>query len=318
MTSPGLDGARRPRRSIGVLGVPSSAGARQIGQEGTPALFRRIGLLDLLADLRVEVLDYGDLPTVAFSPDRANPRSQNLAPVATVARHVARKVSLMDEEGSFPLVIGGDCTITIGVVAGLIGQPDDLGLVYFDGDIDLNTPASTSTGIFDGMGMAHVLGRGAEELSAIGGRSPLLDEGRVVLFGFQDGWLDDTERTGLSSAGMALFPRSRLMDDPGLAAEEAVLDLQRKTARYIVHLDVDVVDHSEQPVADVPHFGGLSLGDTERCLAAFLGRPSAAALVLTEFNALQDPHGRIAHELAELIARCLRPRFERTADRDPG
>jgi arginase len=310
MMSPG-DG--RSSTAIGVLGVPSSAGARQLGQESAPMLFRKVGLLDALSALDVEIRDYGDLPTVSFRPDLAHPRAQNLATVAAVARDVAERVSSIEADGAFPVILGGDCTITIGVVAGLTREVDDLGLMYFDGDIDLHTPESTSTGIFDGMGMAHILGRGAEELSGIGRRTPLLDERRVALFGYQDALPDDEEHASVSSTGMILFPRSQLGERPEEGAEEALAELQRNADRYIVHFDVDVVHHSDLPVADVPHFGGVSLDESERCLAVFLAGPMAAAFVLTEFNALQDPQGDIARDIVERVTRCLRPRFEKSA-----
>src|SRR5205814_83483 len=110
------------------------------------------------------------------------------------------------------------------------------------------TPESTATGIFDGMGVAHILGWGAGELSSVGFRRPILQEENVVLFGYQDSWLDDSERDRLSSTRMTLFPRSRLAD-VGEAAAKVVRGLRRKTDRFVVHLDVDVVDHSDLPVA---------------------------------------------------------------------
>jgi hypothetical protein len=49
-------------------------------------------------------------------------------------------------------------------------------LLYLDGDIDLNTPTTSRSGILDGMGIAHDLGMGAEELSHIGPCYPLLPD----------------------------------------------------------------------------------------------------------------------------------------------
>ena len=60
-------------------------------------------------------------------------------------------------DGSLVLVLGGDCTITLGVLAGLQRVEPDAGLVYFDGDADLSMPGAGS-GILDAMGIAHLLG----------------------------------------------------------------------------------------------------------------------------------------------------------------
>jgi len=50
----------------------------------------------------------------------------------------------------------------------------NLGLIYFDGDIDMNTPEDTTSGILDGMGMAHITGHVTNELSRISSSKPLV------------------------------------------------------------------------------------------------------------------------------------------------
>jgi arginase len=56
------------------------------------------------------------------------------------------------------LVLGGDCTVELGTVAGAFGHGPSIGLVYIDLDTDLNTPESTADGALDWMGVAHLLG----------------------------------------------------------------------------------------------------------------------------------------------------------------
>ena len=64
------------------------------------------------------------------------------------------------DRGRIPLLLGGDCIISLGVISGLLrGMPDDLGLLYVDGDIQ--HPCH------DGMGIAHVIGLADNSLSAI-------------------------------------------------------------------------------------------------------------------------------------------------------
>ncbi len=71
------------------------------------------------------------------------------------------------------------------MIIGLLrGMRDDLGLLYLDGVIDLNTPATTHSGILDGMGIAHVIGLADDALSAIGPQQPLLPDERILLFGY--------------------------------------------------------------------------------------------------------------------------------------
>jgi arginase len=86
-----------------------------------------------------------------------------------VAREVADAIAAADD-GRLPLVVGGDCTITLGVIAGFRRRHPDVGLVYVDGDSDVSVPGDGGSGILDAMGVSHLLGRGAPELTGLGGR----------------------------------------------------------------------------------------------------------------------------------------------------
>lgn len=59
---------------------------------------------------------------------------------------MAGRVSdLLRADDGVPLILGGDCTITLGVLAAYVARYPDLGLLYFDGDIDVSTPATTTS-----------------------------------------------------------------------------------------------------------------------------------------------------------------------------
>ena len=180
---------------LALIGVPSSAGARRAGQERAPAAFRTAGLVERLQATGLEVKDLGDLPTATFRPDSEHPRQQNVGLVVDVARQAADRIDGAVASHRLPLVLGGDCSLSLGVIAGLLRHHSRLGLLYFDGDVDLNTPETTPSGAFDGMVVAHILGRGARQLAEIGPRSPLLSEEDIVLFGYdvESGWIDPPE-----------------------------------------------------------------------------------------------------------------------------
>jgi len=48
-------------RKIGIIGVPSSAEARQTGQERVPQSFRRVGFIEHLHSAGLELSDFDDL-----------------------------------------------------------------------------------------------------------------------------------------------------------------------------------------------------------------------------------------------------------------
>ena len=104
-------------KRVAVIGVPSSAGAHGIGQERTPQSFRRAGIIEHLQSSGLEVIDFGDLPDVSFRPDAQHPKHQNLALVCDVATQVADQVDIAVRQQLKPIVLGGDRTITLGVMA---------------------------------------------------------------------------------------------------------------------------------------------------------------------------------------------------------
>ena len=127
-------------RTIGLIGVPTSAGAHAPGQEKAPQYLRQAGLVERLEAASIRVVDHGDLPHVRFRPDKAHRRQQNVTAVFEVATRVAEQVNLALRKHETLLVLGGDCTIELGVLSGALHHVEDVGLLYFDANTDLAHP----------------------------------------------------------------------------------------------------------------------------------------------------------------------------------
>ena len=293
--------------NFGLIGVPSSAGAHGPGQEKAPSALRTAGLLGALREAGLDVEDLGDLPLARFAPDRAERKRQSQSRVVKVARQVADAVARAVERELIPIVLGGDCTITLGVVAGLLRHQPDLGLIYFDGDADLTTPETTHSGIFDSMGVAHLIGQGDPDLAHIGPRFPLLEQDRIILFGFHPYEIEPEESRVLDASAMATYPVTSMDDRPVELAAEARARLEERARAIAVHFDVDVMDSAEIPLADWPHYDALSFGDAMRCLSVFVGSRKLAALVVTEINPDHDPDGLLVRQFVDAFAGAMRP-----------
>ena len=292
---------------FGLIGVPSSAGAHGPGQEKAPSALRTAGLVGALREAGLELEDLGDLPVVRFAPDGVERKRQSQSRVAKVARQVADTVAGAVERELIPIVLGGDCTITLGVVAGLLRHQPDLGLIYFDGDADLTTPETTRSGIFDSMGVAHLIGAGDPDLAHIGPRFPLLEQDRIILFGFHPYEIEPDESRVLASSPMAKYPVTSMDGRPVELAAQARARLEERARAIAVHFDVDVMDSAEIPLADWPHYDALSFGDAMRCLSVFVGSPKLAALVVTEINPDHDPDGLLVRQFVDAFAGAMRP-----------
>lgn len=290
-----------------ALGVASSAGAHHAGQEAAPQALRQAGLLDRLRAAGLSVDDRGDVVREAFAVDHAHPTSRNLPAVVRVARAVADLVAEVVAQGSIPLVLGGDCTVTIGVVAGIQRHKPHVGLFYFDGDADLATPETTTAGVLDAMGVAHLLGLADTELARIADQHPMLADQRLVLFGVAESDPESFQPSVLNARpGLLRFADHEVRADPAGCAAAALRTLERASDGIVVHFDVDAIDSGDLPLANFPHYGtGATLEQAGRVLSVAAGAAGLAAVVLTEVNPSHDPDGQQIHRYVTAVADAL-------------
>jgi arginase len=241
----------------------------------------------------IEISDAGDLPGGMFAVDHYRSAARNLPAVAKVAREVADAVAQEVSSGRRPLVIGGDCTITLGVVAGMRRVHPDAGLVYVDGDPDLDPLTPDASGILDATGIAQLLGHGEPELASLAGDMPMLSPSRLAIVGCDPHEMLPAYRDFLTSCGISCTEGPEIIADPEGAARGALSAVADADAGpLVVHFDVDVVDSADLPLGNFPHYGsGVRLDDVVRCLRVLVTDPSCGALVLTEVNPTHDPDG---------------------------
>jgi len=272
---------------FGVIGVPTSAGAFAPGQEQAPAALRSAGLLDVLRGRGADVRDHGDRERWRWRPDPSSPRAQNAAEVVEIVRDTAQRVAASVAAGESTLVLGGDCTVGIGTVAGHVAAGERVGLLYCDSHADLNVPSSVREGALDWMGMAHMLGEEAAvpELVQAGPRAPLLDPEQVVLFAWGPEQATPFERAVVERRGLSVFPVGEVAADPEAAAARACEALEARCDRLLVHFDVDVIDFTDVPLSEnTGRNEGLAYADAMRALARLLASPKLAGLTITELN----------------------------------
>lgn len=283
-----------------LIGVPSSAGAHAPGLEKGPAKLRAAGLAGALSAAGVPAWDWGDLPVSPFATTAAESGARNLPAVMEVASRVSDAVAAARADGDIAVLLGGDCTLVLGAVAGL-RRPDQggngVGVFYLDGDADLDIPQE-GWGVLDSCGVAHLLGDGDPQLAALRPDGPLLDAGSLVLFGFHPAQLSIGQWRRYASRDVYGVPVTDIpAGTAGRRATRALARLRDKDA-LVCHLDVDVIDYARFPLADCPRYhGGLSLPDTFDALQAAAGHPGLACLTIAEVNPDHDPTGELTSQL---------------------
>ena len=298
------------RHPLGVIGVPTSAGAFAPGQEQAPAALRQARLLESLRRSGADVRDHGDREVWRWRPDREHRRAQNAGTVVEIVRDTADRVRRSLGAGETTLVLGGDCTVGIGTVAGHVSAGERVGLIYFDTHADLNVPESVREGALDWMGMAHMLGvEGAlPDLVAAGPRAPLLAPADVLLFAWGREQATAFEREVVERLEVSVVPVDAVAADPEGTAAAACALMEERCGRVLVHFDVDVIDFTDMPLSEnTGRNEGLAYEHALRALARLLEPACVAGLTVTELNpdhteAGSDSLERFAERLAEALA----------------
>lgn len=293
-----------------MLGVPSSAASYAAGQDLAPAALRSAGLPARLIAAGLEVRDEGDLPHQVWKPDREHPLAQNAGPATESLRQLADRLGPVLARGDFGLVLGGNCTVALGVMAALrrLGA-DTPGLLYVDRHFDINTPDSITDGALDWMGLAHALALPGcvDTLTDAFGPRPLLEPHQVAWLGVEPRLATDWEREQAARLGLHVVTSAALAADPAGATAIALDHLP--AGPLAVHIDVDVLDFTDAPLAEDTggRNTGPTLGQAEQALMLAVRDPRVRTLSIGELNPTRsagDPGAlpRFAGSIARILA----------------
>jgi arginase len=209
--------------------------------------------------------------------------------------------------GDVPVVLGGDCSIMLGILLAL-RRRGRYGLLFIDGHADFYQPDAEPNGEAASMDLALATGRGPDIVSNLEGRRPLVLDEDVVHFGRRDA--DEAAVAGsqrIEDTPIKMIDLDRVRSE-GVerCAVDAIEHLGgRQLAGFWVHIDCDVIDDELMPAVDYRLPGGLTWAELEIVLTVAVDSGLAAGLDITIFNPTLDPDRTIARQLVDTLARGL-------------
>lgn len=291
------------RESVHIVGVPMDLGAGRRGVDMGPYAIRYAGLEHDLLKMGFTVRDHDNI--AVRGPEGRDPGDSQ----ARFAEHIEQAclglrscVADIAASGGFPLVLGGDHSIAMGTVAGVLDAVGEVGVLWVDAHGDINTPQTSPSGNVHGMPVATMLGR-----TRLGGRlgwdQRTLNPERVVLFGTRT--LDPGERATIRELGIRMFTMSEI-DQRGLTATVAEA-IERLSGRGGIHisLDMDVVDPLEAPGVGTPWPGGLTYREAHLAMELLAQTGQVTSMEVAEVNPIHDHENRTARLAEELILSAL-------------
>ncbi|NMO53918.1 arginase family protein [Actinoplanes sp. TBRC 11911] len=295
-----------------LLGAPWDCSGTGRGEMRAPEALRAAGLTGL-ADL-----DLGDAATV-ISDSRRDAATGVLALTDTIAAAgelaAALRAGIRDHPARRPLIIGGDCSLLLGVFAGLPGLADEfdggrdgaVGLWMVDGHPDYLDAAGSDTGETADLELALLTGDGPESLVTLGGRVPMVAARHVALIGHRTSGLDAAAAAELARVpgDMLALDARAVVGDPRATGRRAAAWAARLRLPMWLHVDVDVLDPSAMPAVTYPQAGGPDLDQLAALLTPLAAAPDLIGVSVADFRPDLDPDGRYAARLVGLLERIL-------------
>jgi arginase len=297
--SPGSGGSLAA--DLVVLGIPFNGDGTAPDVENPARAVREAGLLAELGARGVCCEDRGDLPIPA-AEGRRDPKTGilNVGAWQEVTRRTLDAVRPLAREAAFPLVLGGDCGLLVGLVGAFAREGRPVGLVSLDGHADCRLPWDSPTGEPADLPLSILTGWGPEEMTHLVGAPPLLEHRDIVVCGYREP--DRIEETAIPRLdGRAVRARG-----PAAAARWCLEALSPRPALWL-HLDVDVLDPSVMPVL-FPEADGLTLEELGDLVGRLLRSGRIVGLDVACYHPSLDPGLTAARRLVRLLADSLASR----------
>lgn len=254
-------------KKVSIIGVPFNGGQPQEGVEKGPLRLVESGLAAQLEELGWETEYEGNEHIEKLRPE-SDPVVNNLRQpkfVSAVTRTVAGQILERAKQGNFVLTLGGDHSVGIATVSGVLGAYPNACLIWVDAHAvsekkrngwekdlsdkvmqDINTPEATESGNVHGCPLSFLTGLSTDHPD-FQWVKPLLDAKKLGYIGLRD--IDAYEKKIIKELGIPAYSMHHV-DKWGIGqVVEKVLDQVNPNRDCPIHLsfDVDALDPTVAP-----------------------------------------------------------------------
>ncbi len=180
-------------------------------------------------------------------------------------------------EGERPVVLSGDCCVTIPVVAGLQRAGLSPTLIWFDAHGDFNTWETSPSGFLGGMPLAMIAGRGEMRMPEAVGMTPLAEED-IILVDARN--LDREEQAALEASKVVHVKEAASLFETALPG-----------GPLYVHFDTDILPAEEAPAMNYPVPGGPNAAIMQSIFTRPAATERVVAASMSAWNPVLDEDG---------------------------
>lgn len=279
-------------KAVGIVGVPFDNGAGTRGAKLGPKAIRDAGLIDEIRAIsaNIDVKDYGD---VHYELTKCNGRKihnlKDLGHVAAYNKALADKIELITNDNRMPITLGGDHSLGIGSITGVLRKTpaDELCVLWVDAHIDLNTNTTSPSGNMHGMPVSLIV----KELRSHWPTIPELEWCQPQLSLANFCWIglrsiDYYERLMMEKYGINYFDM-RDIEKMGIekVVQRALETINPNGGRKLhVSFDIDALDPLYANSTGTPVHGGLTLREGVFLMEEAYSTGTLSSMDLVEVN----------------------------------
>lgn len=293
---------------IALLGIACDLGGPVGGASLGPDAIRHENLQEKIELLGYDLVDEGNLVSnnLVDMPTTES-KLRFLDEIANLSQRSYEKVSSIIKDNRFPLILGGDHSMSIGTIAGIREHYENLGVIWVDAHGDINTESSTPSGNIHGMPVAVNMGYGHEKLTSIGGDNKL-DPSKFVYIAIRD--LDIGEKKMVEELGITAFTMHDI-DKHGMPKiiNEALKISGNNTDGIHLSFDMDSIDPTIVQGTGTKVDGGLTAREARFALECISESKNIVSAEFVETNPLIDNNNKTARLAVSLIESFLGKTF---------
>jgi len=193
--------------------------------------------------------------------------------ILDVITRLQEQVQQAIDDGDFPLVIGGDHSISMGSLP----YKEDTLVLWIDAHGDVNTPEGSITKRIHGMPVAALMGHGDHRLLEVIAQ-PYLTPHQVMYVGVRE--LDIKEAEYIEEYHISLVDHHQSIQE----VIDEVLNRASEFKHIHISFDMDSLDPSVAPGVSTPVEDGLTLAMAKALVEACFETDKVRSMDIVEFN----------------------------------
>ncbi|MGV1080497.1 MAG: arginase family protein [Candidatus Nanopelagicales bacterium] len=287
-----------------LIGAPFNSAGTMRGVARAPRVLRESGLVARIDASGISVQDTGDVSV--GSPEPLRDTLTGLLAIESLQETtagLAESVSRTIAADQMPLVLGGDCGMLVGAMAGALTGNPTAGLIFIDGHEDAWPPLLSDSGEAADCELGLLLGvNQLDPSSVLADGVPVLAGANVAVLGPRDE--REISTSGIASIGARVgmfLDASELVHDLA-SGRAAAQNLVSRGLGWWLHIDLDVLSTAALPAVDYIQPGGLSWGQLKDLVSGAVSTGGCIGVSVCIYNPDLDPDRVGAALVVEFLA----------------